>query len=233
MTSTFRKLCSLPNEANDQHIVKDALLEQLAGCPLTYADMTESDISTDGMLTQPRSIRSYYVMGHRWVRIQNMETDIEVELRLQSRMPESREIYISSIVIPFDQGREFSGNDLRDIPVAAIAAAYSRHEVQSTILINRTFALGDSAGNDPMDKLPKASGSDLFLALVGNQYDAFEHNNPDKNIAKLMAEHNETSLPNVQRWIATARKRGFLAPVVRGQRPNNQKKGKPQNHQQS
>lgn len=218
-TSLIKKMGIKVNEETSTSISRDAILEQLAGCSLTYEDMTESDISKDNMMPLPRSVRSYYVMGHRWVRIRNMETDLEVELRLQSRMPESREVYIAAIIIPFDQGRELNGNDLRDIPVAAIAAAYSRHEVQKIILINRAFVLGTSAPSNPMDKLPKASGSDRFLALVGRQYDALEESHPGQNIARLLADHNGTKLPNAQRWIATARKRGFLAPVSRGQRP--------------
>lgn len=226
MADTLARIGATPAPESQQPISQDAILEQLAGCPLTYGDMTDADVIRDNMMTTPRSVRSYYVMGHRWVRVRNMETDLEVLLRLQSRMPESREIYISSIIVPFDQGHEISGNDLRDIPVAAIATAYSRHEVQNIIALNRAFALGTSEQTDPMSPLPKASGSDRFLALVGRQYDAIEQANPGRNIAKLLAEHNNTKLPNAQRWIAAARKRGFLAPAAKGQRPN-----KRDNHQ--
>ncbi|OXN00850.1 hypothetical protein [Bifidobacterium vansinderenii] len=217
-TEVLGRIGARKDESYRGDITEDSLLEQTAGCRLTYADMTDADVMRDSMMTLPKSARSYYVMGHRWVRIKNMENDVEVMLRLQSRMPESKEIYISAIVVPFQQGREMNGADLRDVPVGAIAAAYTRRELQGTINVNRTFALGDDIKRDPMEKLPKPSGSDRFLALVGRQYDALEESHPGESIARLLAEHNGTKLPNAQRWIATARKRGFLTPVARGQR---------------
>ena len=218
MTEPLAKIGAKPDEAHQHRINEDNVLEQTIGCSLTYEDMTDADVTRETHITFPKSGRSYYVMGHRWIRIRNMENDMEVMLRLQSRMPKSREIYVSAIAVPFQQGREMNGADLRDIPVAAIAAAYSRRELQDTINVNRMFALGEDMGKNPMEKLPKPSGSDRFLALVGRQYDALQEGHPSENIAKLLAERNDTKLPNAQRWIATARKRGFLAPVARGQR---------------
>ena len=218
MTETLKKLGLEPADATASPIVEDDILEQVAGCPLVYKDLTDDDITRDSLMTFPKSSRSYYVMGHRWVRIKNMENDVEVMLRLQSRMPESREIYISAVIVPFQQGRAMNGADLRDVPVGAIAAAYTQYQMQGTININRTFALGEDINRDPLEKLPKPSGSDRFLALVGRQYDALQDVHPGENIAKLLASLNNTKLPNAQRWIATARKRGFLAPIARGQR---------------
>lgn len=195
-------------------------LEAVVGCKLTYDDMTDDDVSRDGEGTYPRSRRSYYVMGHRWIRIRNTETGDEYVIRLQSKMPDSKELYVSAVIAPFQNGSEITGSTMRRLPVAAIAAVYSAREIQGTININRTFAMDEQIKTfDPLKPLePGRLADDMFLAKVGLQYDALSEANPDENTAKVMSELDETPLSSVQAWLAAARKRGFLAPVPRGGR---------------
>ena len=211
-----------PWEEVSDHLPTDEQheLESVVGCKLTYEDMTDDDVIRDGEGTFPRSRRSYYVMGHRWVRLRNAETGEEYVLRLQSKMPESKEVYVSSVIVPFQEGRELSGSTMRRLPLASISAVYSTREIQGTININRTFALGsDIKTFDPLKPLAPGKLADYgFLARVGLQYDAINEASPGIDVTKRMADINKTTPSNVRRWLSASRKKGLLAPVATGRR---------------
>ncbi|NMN02355.1 hypothetical protein [Bifidobacterium panos] len=195
-------------------------LEAVVGCKLTYKDMTDDDVIRDGEATLPNSRRSYYVMGHRWVRLRNAETGEEYVLRLQSKMPESKEVYVSSVIVPFQEGRELSGSAMRRLPLAAIGVVYSTREIQGTININRALALGNASKTfDPLKPLEPCKLADYgFLARVGLQYEAIGEAFPDVDATEYMATLNETTPSNVRRWLSASRKKGLLAPVASGRR---------------
>ena len=211
-----------PWEEVQDHLPADEQkkLEAVVGCKLGYEDMTDDDVNRDGEGTYPRSRRAYYVMGHRWIRLRNKETGEEYILRLQSKMPDNREVYVSAVIAPFHNGNEITGSTMRRLPVAAIAAVYSAREIQGTININRVFALGEQLKTfKPLEPLePGRLADDSFLAKVGLQYEALHEAKPHENTAKAMSELNSTPLSSVQSWLTAARKRGFLAPVPRGGR---------------
>lgn len=214
-----------PKTGRSTPIIEDSLLEQTAGCRLTYDDMEDADVSHEYGGPTPRSRRAYYVMGHRWVEIENTETGLRVRLRLQTRLPEADELRVSAVVIPFDDGRDVTTADMRSIPLAAIAEIYTRRHLQTMIISNRMLAMGGYAFVEADRPVPGRRGTDEFLAMLSIQYEAVDAKCGGKGTAERMAKLNGTSLPTMQRWLAEARRRRMLAPLARGVRPGS-KKGK-------
>ena len=189
-------------------------LESTVGSGLTMGDL-DPDVDIERLDPNgyvPRSDRAMQVMGHRWVEIVNVDTDLLVYLRLQHAIA-TRVVKISAVVYPMDPSREITGSDLRGLPIAARNAAFTRHEQHESARLLIALTLGEDAP-DALEKLPTPDASARFAALVAAQYVALEQAHPDKNVAKLMAELNERPLPTVQAWIARARKRGILPPAV-------------------
>lgn len=196
-------------------------LEAIVGCQLTYDDVNDdADVNRteEGGVT-PKSLRAYYVMGHKWVRLRNRDTEEDVILRLQTREPRAREIYVSAVISPFQNGAETTGIQLRALPIAAIAAAYTAREIGGTVNLNRTLVLGDAINDDPLKPLPQGRVTDqTFLARVGRQYDALVNDVSIDDPVRHMAELNKTSLPTVKKWLSAARKQLFLMPVAAGRK---------------
>lgn len=197
---------------------EQGLLESIAGSKLTFDDLSEHDVNQSDIGKHPSSRKSWFVMGHRWNRIRNSETGEEIIVRLQTF--DGRTSEISSVIFPLDMvDTQVTGARLRGFPVAAISAAYSYDEAKGLANIRTFFeVVGEGEKSEPLDKLPRADSSELFAALVARQYRQLEKETPDVNVAKAMAKLNEKPLPTVQRWIALARKKGYLAPAPQGRR---------------
>lgn len=155
-----------------------------------------------------------WVMGHSWVEIQNEDTDSLVILRLQNYLELGEPMRITSVILPFEGSRDITGSDLRAIPVAALNAAFNRHEIEGQIKMRIGIALAGSPAGSPLDPLPPASATDRFAALVARQYMEIERPTGTGNVARRLAELNGAPLPSAQRWIARARKHGYLPPAT-------------------
>lgn len=195
-----------------------ATLENIVGSGLTEKDLGPEDGYIDGHWQYPRTPKGWQVAGARWVRIRNVNTGERVLLRLQDG-PESN-IAITSLIVPHRGVRALTGADLRDIPVAALSAAFTANEVRRNAPIRRkTILINDYPLPDPLAPLPDAERSDTFLALVARQYEALEQDGQRPTIA-AMAALNGRPESTVRRWVSQARKARLLAPAipVRGER---------------
>ena len=187
-------------------------LEDSIGSKVHLEDLEEGvDLSTNSSgVSFPMSEKARWFAGHRWVEIRNNDTQESVYLRLQ-RLQDSQ-ITITSVALPFNGGRPVTGSALRDLPVAAIAAAYTAEELKSGINLRRAAALGFQV-IDPLTPLPeKVDRSDFFLALVAQQYDALELQGSESP-TRSMANLNKRPYPTVGRWVSQARKAGLLLPA--------------------
>lgn len=187
-------------------------LESVIGSRLTFEDLGEHDtirLSPNGYV--PASERAMRVMGHKWIELENVDTDATVIVRLQHDM--EQRVSVSSVVFPFEDGQDITGASLRALPIAALNAAFTRHEQRGKANIKILLALGDAIKEDPLTPLPAASARDSFTARVARQFMALEERDPTVNVATAMAEHNSAAKSSVQRWIARARKQGFLPPA--------------------
>lgn len=192
-------------------------LEELAGSGLTEKDLSDEDYANNDRRDGPQSLKARLVHMHKWLKLRNRETNDNIILRLQKT--NSAEWHVSSVIVPFEHDRQVSGTLLRSIPTAAIAAAYTAQEIGGTINMNRAIALGEAIKEDPTKPLPKGRVTDSgFLARIGRQYEALSERQPDADVVQLMAEINGTSLPNVKKWLAAARKNMLLMPVASGRR---------------
>lgn len=191
---------------------EQAALEATIGSRLTEGDLSADEVEVEADTKRPLSPRAFHVMSRKWVKVRNGETDVEVVLRLQGSTLGDGSWRASAVAVTFDPAHELSGADLRNVPVAALSAAYSAHRQG---LLARTlidFALGKSGRPDPLAKLPRDAPRDELSALVALQYEELERRNPGKTVAPLMQELNDVPLPTIQRWIARSRKLGMLAP---------------------
>ena len=187
-------------------------LERSIGSDVLLEDLKEGvDLSTnEGGVAFPLTDKAWWFAGHRWVKITNINTLETVLLRLQ-RLQDSQ-ITITSVAFPFNGGKPITGATLRDLPVAAIAAAYTAEELKSMINLRRSAALGFQV-IDPLTPLPeKVDRSDFFLALVAQQYDALELQGSESP-TRSMADLNKRPYPTVGRWVSQARKAGLLLPA--------------------
>lgn len=193
-------------------------LEQRFGSGLTADDLDPAELVDeygDGKMLYPTTRRARVVAWHRWAELDNSERGTRVYLRLQRDTEGGAEQYVSAVVFPHgDFAEPLTGADLRSLPLTAIAAAYSWHEAASMTGLKTGFALSGEAAVDPLEPLPPASATDRFSARVAIQFRALEEAHPSENTARKLAELNDTSLPTAQRWIARARKAGFLAPAM-------------------
>lgn len=212
----------LPDPWEDLNVVSTEhheALEGAVGSGLTYEDLTDDEVERTQFGTMPKGGRSLYVMGAQWRRIRNVDTDVEVLLRLQrDRLDSGAPVKVSSVVIPFEPGRDLQGTDVRSIPVAALAAAFTRDTQMSIAYLAIAFALGETERPDPLQPLPAPSARDEFTALVALQYLALEKQKDKRSIVQRMSELNPDEDGNprpastVQRWITRARKREMLPP---------------------
>lgn len=186
-------------------------LERTYGSKLTVDDLSDEDVTRDDAGgIYPRSKRAMLVMGAQWRRVRNVDTDLEVLIRLQVDEPESRIQRASAAVFPFQVDRDLMAGDLRSVPLPAIAAAFSEAQQRSVANIMIALAVGPEANAiDPLAKLPKASANDHFAGLVALQYWAL-HDEGEVAIPKRMAKINGTGVSTVQRWLTRARKRGMV-----------------------
>lgn len=191
-------------------------LESVVGSGLSDADMTTDDVTDEQF---PKSLRGYWVKGHKWVRLYNRETGDDMIVRLQYRGPVASEAYVSAVISPFQDGSETTGAQLRALPVSAISAAWTAHEMKGTINLNRTLALGAAYKSDPMERLPRGRVTDqAFLAKVGRQYDAIAERHPGDDPVQRMMAINGVALSTVQKWLTAARKSMMLMPVAAGRK---------------
>lgn len=189
-------------------------LESAAGSQLTKDVLTPEELR--GELMTPRAIQ---ILGRRWRRLRNVDTDEIAYIRLQQReQPEQPSVRVSAVVFPFQPGKPLTGATLRNLPVQAITLAYSRHEDEGRANLLRSLALAGSLSEDPLAPLPPASAEDAFTARAARQYVAIEEQRPDENVVEYMAALNGAAKSSVQRWVARARKRGFLPPAQVGRR---------------
>lgn len=209
----WEEVAKLPPEEN-------SVLESVIGCRLTYADMTDDDVNhLDGGGTTPKSLRSFYVMGHQWVRLRNRDTGDEMVVRLQFGVRGQHEATVSAVIAPFQDGRDVTGSQLRSLPVSAIAAAYTSREMGGIVNLNRALVLGESAKDDPLAPLGPGRVTDQsFLARVGRQYDALEEQHEGEDIGAMMSELNNVAASTVRKWLTAARKAMFLMPVASGRK---------------
>lgn len=182
--------------------------------------------------------------GGEIVGLENIDTGMRLILRL---MPDAAphtqrptlaiEYHAVAVVLLSHGSGGVRGADLRDVPLAAICAAYSARDAAERIRFNRTARLDFPASQgipkkywdedvdgemdtvypptNILDPLPaKCSKRPWFYALVAEQYDALAREHPDANVANLMVELNSDVAPgSVRRWITRARKEGLLPPA--------------------
>lgn len=192
------------------------MLEKSIGSGLTYDDLDDEDVTREGAATFPRSPKAWAVMGRRWVVINNRDTGEEVLLRLQHDAEGN--VTVTSVAVPYDGGRTLTGADLRDIPVAALAAVFTADEMRGHAAMMRALALmGNDALPDPLAALPEGGQSQEFLALVARQYEALEGQHGPAT-SEAMAKLNGRPASTVRRWIAQARKAKLLPPAMPGRR---------------
>ncbi|WP_432244912.1 hypothetical protein ACRB8A_14320 [Arthrobacter sp. G.S.26] len=196
-------------------------LERLAGAKIEDKELdNDADRHRDEHGSRPKSRRAWLYSGAKWARIRNTTSGREVLLRLQT-LGENEPMNVSAVIMPFTaRSIELSGADLRSLPLAAIAGAYTFSE-QSGSANLRTFleVSGEASdGVNPLVALPPASKSDHFSALVARQYQYLMREDPQAYVAGAMSEINGKPLATVQRWITQARKAGFLPPVRTGRR---------------
>ena len=188
-------------------------LEALIGSRLTFDDLLPEDTSGDATFRALVTPKAWAVIGRRWTAIRNTETGARVLLRLQRGA--DGDVAITSVVVPWDAGRVLAGVDLRDVPVAALAAAFTADEHQGQAQMRRSIALtGEGDLPDPLDPLPEADRSPRFLALVARQYEALEATSGPGGVVDALATLNGKPLSTVRRWIAQARKQRLLAPAM-------------------
>lgn len=210
-----------PWEEIDGHLPSEQqeALESVVGCGLTYGDLTDIDVTREGNVATAKSLRASYVLGHRWVRLHNADTGDEMVIRLQRRGPGSYEVYVSAVISPFQHGSETTGQQLRDLPVSAISAAYTAREIGGAINMNRALVLGAAINEDPLQPLPAGRVTDQsFLARVGRQYDALEELHSGSDIGAMMADINGVGQSTAKKWLTSARKAMFLMPVASGRK---------------
>lgn len=176
--------------------------------------------------------------------LENIDSGIRLILRLvpevapKAQRPTLAIGYRASAVVLLSRGSDdVRGADLREVPLAAICAAYSARDAAERIHFNRTVRLDFPASQGIpkkywdedvdgemdtvyppthiLDPLPaKYSKRPWFYALVAEQYDALARENPDANITNLMVELNSDVAPgSVRRWITRARKECLLPPA--------------------
>ena len=191
-------------------------IELVLGTGLTRDDLLDEDFIEDARVGRlPATERAKAVVWHRWVRIRNVDTDVEVLIRLQPTDMASRAQEVTAVAFPHDMTRSLVGTDLRSLPVAALGAAYTKHENDGSAYLHIALTLGEKLKEiDPRAKLPSASAKPQFSARVALQYMSFEADLPGHKVPLAMAENNGTPLSTMQRWIARARKAGFLAPAT-------------------
>ena len=195
-------------------------LEAVVGSRIAYDDLTDDDLERDGAVRCPKTLRAKWAMTHRWVRLRNADTGDEMVVRLQFKGNEMREVYVSAVISPFQNGTETTGQQLRSLPVAAISAAYTAREIGNAVALNRTLVLGEAIREDPLKPLPKGGRvtDQSFLSKVGRQYDALEERHKGEDIGALMAELNEVAFSTARKWLTAARKSLFLMPVASGRK---------------
>ncbi|WP_282826927.1 hypothetical protein [Gulosibacter sediminis] len=189
------------------------LQEIAAGANVTANEIPPEELAPNSNPPIPLSPRARAVYRGRWVELKNEETGQIVRLRFEADDTNPPRYEVNAVVIPYRQGQELTGVDLRNIPLAAITAAYARYDTGTLASLKIGFTLEGQDLPEPLDPLPPASRRDTFSALVGRQYMALERGGEAGNIAKAMAALNGKPVPTVQRWIAQARKGGFLEPA--------------------
>lgn len=213
----FMKGLQLPEPWDHVEFIQDqAKLDQLelvAGPGITYDDLTDDDVQVEGVGRFPKSLRSRWVMGHKWAHLKNVDTDDEAFIRLQRGELDEKYLYASAVVFPFRPGHEVTGAEVRRIPVAAITAAYARRELVGQARLTITLLLGDEVKRDPLEPLGQGSASQEFSAKVARQYMELEKQHPGGNITELMASLNDRPLSTVQQWITRARRLGLVPPA--------------------
>lgn len=189
-------------------------LESIAGSAFSLSDLSEEE-KTGRIQTR----RAMEATRNRWVEIRNTDNELRVYLRLQgATSPEEPPERVTSVVVPFQTGKDLTGADLRSIPVQALTAAYSAHKLErdSNLLMN--LLLAGSLSEDPLSPLPPATAEDSFHAKVARQYRAFQDAAPTQNPIDQMAQLNGAAKSSVQRWVTRARRRGLLPPATQGKR---------------
>lgn len=162
----------------------------------------------------------------RWRFIRNATTEVVAALRIVH----PREGKTDTLSVPYrlleirlsNQYPGVSSSDLRDVPISAILAAYTRAASGRIIRIN-AWKARQSAYKDPdvprnfvpHEPLPaKFSRRPWFYALVAEQYRYLEEEYPDDNTANKMVELNSSVAPgSVRRWITRARNMSLLPPA--------------------
>lgn len=154
-----------------------------------------------------------------WVQVRNTETGQVVLLRLQEQR--SGAVKVTAVIFPFSENHSLSGADLRDLPLTAIAAAFSNDLMRRLASIMKKAALHGLADGEvgssppgPMEPLPNPGSSMRFLALVAQQYEALEAKDPARNPVEAMAELNGRPASTVRRWLGNARAAGLLPPPM-------------------
>lgn len=175
-------------------------------------------------LREPTTVAGFWMTARKWALIED-ENQLQVMIRLQldpvalveqQRLgvfnPGAATFDVSAVVFPFQHDGVIHGTYLRAVPVAEIARAYSEHEREGQANLNRFLHLLDDIEGDPLAPLGRSQPTVEFSARVGRQYEALATKYPGKNITEKLREHNDLSEATAQRWIARARKLGFLAP---------------------
>lgn len=190
-------------------------LEAVLGSRLGPDELTDDDFVTDPVVGKlPFTERAKSVLWHRWAHLRNVDTDVEAYVRLQLSNETGKATEVTAVAFPQDMTRSLVGTDLRSLPVAAIAAAYTKHENDGVAHLQIALTLGDDFKSlDPLQPLPAASANSTFAARVALQFMKLEESTPSHKVPRAMADLNGTPLSTIQRWIARARKGGYLPPA--------------------
>jgi hypothetical protein len=139
----------------------------------------------------------------RWLRADATRGSVFAQLRRKTE----HEWYIARLLINVP-----TGELLRDIPLARIEAAVNADE-----RVRRWISGGVRRKQPPRQKLKRPSGrrlDDQFYREVASAYvSAVAHG---LRPAKTLAEDSDTPQGTVNRWIASARARGFLPKTTAG-----------------
>lgn len=200
----------------------DNELELTLGTGITRKDLEDDDyVDIDGWPT-PHTPRARALLNSSWAHVRSTETGVDVWLRLQRGSDQTTlnggsvpTRTVTAVAYPLTLGRELTGADMRALPLQAIAAAYTRYDLEDAQRNIVAMVLRGANVRPPLDPLPPSDRSDIWLALVAKQYQEIEKQQPDKNTAAVMQEINGVeSRRTVQSWITRARRKGFLPPAT-------------------
>jgi hypothetical protein len=145
-----------------------------------------------------------------WEAIRDSTTGTLVYLRI--RQLDDGSFVITSYTARSEDGRAaLKGSALRSLPLSTIEVRLTARISAAQSILRATFeSVGDDGDPYEAPAPPgRNDGSDRFFARVALIWLHFQHEGSD-GPTEAMREHLDISSATAQRWVAEARKRGFL-----------------------